>query len=67
MFYHKIYRRTDDLERGAHVFMLRFIILAMVAAAIVVGFYSGSVSLALAALCGACGVTTLLDAPSPMR
>jgi len=44
--------------------MLRFATLAVLAAAVVVGLYSASVLLALAVICGAGGVATLIAAPA---
>jgi len=41
--------------------MYRFTVLAIVAAAVVLGLYSGSLTLILATVCGACGVATLTD------
>ncbi len=40
--------------------MLRLTVLAIAAAAIVLGLYSADLLLALAALCGSCGVVLLL-------
>ena len=42
--------------------MLRFATLALLATAVVVGLYSASVLLALAVICGAGGVATLIAA-----
>ena len=44
--------------------MVRFATLAVVAAAVVLGWYSGDMLLALAAICGACGVVTLMSTPT---
>ena len=43
--------------------MLNLATLAMVAAAVVIALYSGSVLLVLAAVCGACGVAALVGSP----
>jgi hypothetical protein len=42
--------------------MLNVATLVMVAAAIVIATYSGSILLALAAICGACGIAALMNA-----
>jgi hypothetical protein len=44
--------------------MLRFATLAIVAAAIVLACSSGDLLLAVAAICGACGVVVLLNMPN---
>lgn len=44
--------------------MLRFITLVIVALAVVLAMYSGSPFLALAAICGACGIATLSNTPA---
>jgi hypothetical protein len=44
--------------------MVRFATLAIAAAAIVIAWSSGDLLLALAAICGACGVVLLLNMPS---
>jgi len=41
--------------------MIRFASLTIAAAAVVIGVHSGSLTLALAALCGACGVASFAD------
>jgi len=52
--------RTFDLDREEGL-MIRFTSLTMAAAAVVIGVHSGSLALALAALCGACGVASFAD------
>ncbi len=44
--------------------MLRVITLAVVALAVVLAVGSGSLLLALAAICGACGIATLTNTPA---
>lgn len=43
--------------------MMNLATLAMVAAAVVIALYSGSMLLVLAAVCGACGVAALVGSP----
>jgi hypothetical protein len=44
--------------------MSRLVLCAILAAAIVIALHSGSVMLALAAICGACGVISLAGVPA---
>jgi hypothetical protein len=44
--------------------MLRFMTLCVVAVAVVLALFSGMPLLALAAICGACGIATLANAPA---
>ena len=50
---------VTSMEEGT---VLHVVTLFMIAIAIVVGLYSGSVLLALAAVCGACGVAAMMTA-----
>ena len=44
--------------------MSRLVLCTMLAAALVIALHSGSVMLALAALCGTCGVVSLVGLPA---